>query len=423
MIEWSETHLSIRDSIRKFCKAEVEPKLHAIEHEGEPPYAVLRKLVAAFGIADMARMRFTAQIEKQKLREASGEPPKPRASREGQPSPEAALEMAMQMIPIIELSRWSPGMVTALGVSMGLTARSIMSKGTIRQKERWALDLLTLDTIGAWAITEPGSGSDAFGAMKSTARRDGDGYVLNGSKTFITNGPYADTIVFICKLDAGSPSNVTEGSTEKPKVLTFVLDGGGKTKGLVQSKPLRKLGLHGSPTGELFLDDVRVGKEHLLGETEDAPSRAETKDTFTSERTAVAAMALGIVEECQRLSIDYAKTRVQFGRPIGEFQLIQLKLAKMEVARSNIQNLVFRQIEMAGAGRSMSLAEASACKLYCAQAAMDVCNETVQLFGGNGYMSEYRVEQLFRDARVLQIYGGTDEIQISQIARSLLGEA
>jgi alkylation response protein AidB-like acyl-CoA dehydrogenase len=416
MFEWSETHISIRDAIRKFCKAEVEPKLHAIEHEGEPPYEVLRKLVATFGIADMARARFASQIERQRAREASGEAEKPRESREGKANPEPALEVAMQMIPIMELSRYSPGMVTALGVSIGLTARAVMAKGTIAQKERWALPLLTLEKIGAWAITEPGSGSDAFGAMKSTAKRDGEGggYILNGSKTFITNGPYADTIVFICKLDEGNEPKLR-------KVLTFVLDRG--TKGLVQSKPLRKLGLHGSPTGELFLEDVRVGKEHLLGETEEAPSRSGAKETFTAERTAVAAMALGIVEECQRLAVDYAKTRVQFGRPIGEFQLIQLKLAKMEVARTNIQNLVFRQIEMAGAGKTMSLAEASACKLYSAQAAMEVCNETVQLFGGNGYMSEYRVEQLFRDARVLQIYGGTDEIQVSQIARSLLGEA
>jgi alkylation response protein AidB-like acyl-CoA dehydrogenase len=132
-------------------------------------------------------------------------------------------------------------------------------------------------------------------------------------------------------------------------------------------------------------------------------------------------MALGIVEQCQALCLEYARTRVQFGRPIGDFQLIQLKLAKMEVARMNIQNLVFRQIELASWGRSMALAEASACKLYSAQAAMDVCLEAVQLFGGNGYMAEYRVEQLCRDAKVLQIYGGTDEIQISQIARSLLG--
>ena len=411
MIAWSETHLSIRDAIRKFCEAEVKPKLQAIEHEGEPPYEVLRKLIAAFGIGDMARMRFGAQIERQKARLARGDADdKPRAPRG--PSAEAGMEAAMQMIPIIELSRHSPGMVTALGVSMGLTANAIMARGTIAQKERWALPLLTLETIGSWAITEPGSGSDAFGAMKATAKRDGDGYVLNGSKTFITNGPYADTIVFICKLDEGNEPKLR-------KVLSFVLDKG--MPGLTQSKPLRKLGLHGSPTGELFLEDVRVGKDRLLGETEEQPARSATKETFASERTAVAAMALGIVEECQRLAIDYANTREQFGKKIGEFQLIQLKLAKMEVARMNIQNLVFRQIELAEAGSAMSLAEASACKLYSAQAAMEVTSETVQLFGGNGYMAEYRVEQLFRDARVLQIYGGTDEIQVSQIARSLLG--
>src|SRR4030095_10083393 len=133
--------------------------------------------------------------------------------------------------------------------------------------------------------------------------------------------------------------------------------------------------------------------------------------------------ALGIIEECLARCLDYARTRVQFGKPIGEFQLIQLKLAKMEVARMNLQNLVFRQIEMGQAGKSMSFAEASACKLYAAQAAMDVALEAVQLFGGNGYMAEFRVEQLCRDAKVLQIYAGTDEIQISQIARSLLSSA
>jgi len=134
----------------------------------------------------------------------------------------------------------------------------------------------------------------------------------------------------------------------------------------------------------------------------------------------VPAMALGIVSQCLELSVDYARTRVQFGRPIGEFQLIQLKLARMEVARMNLQNLIFRQIEMAGAGKRMTLAEASAAKLYAAQTAMDVALEAVQLFGGNGYMAEFQVEQLCRDAKVLQIYAGTDEIQVSQIARSLL---
>src|SRR5262245_38170750 len=360
MIEWSDTHLAIRDAFRRFVEAEIKPKLVELEHGETPPYEVLRKMVETFGLADMARARFAADLAR-----PDGEA---RPRERGKPSEEAGNALAMQVIPIIELSRYSPGMVTALGVSMGLPARAILARGTRAQKERWALPLLTLEKIGAWAITEPTSGSDAFGGMKSTARRDGDGYVLRGSKTFITNGPYADTIVFICKLDEGN-------DPKERKVLSFVLDKG--TPGLVQSKPLRKMGLHSSPTGELFLEDVRVGKDRLLGETEDAAARSGAKETFTAERTAVAAMALGIVEQCVRLCTDYARTRVQFGRPIGEFQLIQLKLAKMEVARMNLQNLVFRQIEMAKAGKAMTFAEASACKLYAAQAAMEVAVEAV----------------------------------------------
>src|SRR5467141_512437 len=204
--------------------------------------------------------------------------------------------------------------------------------------------------------------------MKSTARRDGDGrYVLNGSKTFITNGPYADTIVFICKLDEGNPP-------AERTVLQFVLDSG--MPGLEQSKPLRKMGLHSSPTGMLFLDDVRVGRDRLLGESEDAfrgsGGREASKATFVIERSGVAAMALGIIERCLELSVKYSKERVQFGRPIGEFQLIQLKLAQMEVARLNVENLVFRVLESGQAGKTMSLAEASAMKLYAASAATDV---------------------------------------------------
>ena len=131
-------------------------------------------------------------------------------------------------------------------------------------------------------------------------------------------------------------------------------------------------------------------------------------------------MALGMIERCMELCIPYAKERVQFGKPIGEFQLIQLKLAKMEVARLNVENLVFRFLESSQAGKPMTLSEASAMKLYSAQAATEVALEAVQLFGGNGYMAEYEVEQLARDAKVLQIYAGTDEIQVGQIARSLL---
>ena len=131
-------------------------------------------------------------------------------------------------------------------------------------------------------------------------------------------------------------------------------------------------------------------------------------------------MALGIVDRCLELSVQYARERVQFERPIGEYQLIQDKLARMEVARMNLQNLVFRTIECSAAGKRLSLSETSAMKLYAARAAVEVAMEAVQVFGGNGYMAEYQVEQLARDAKVLQIYAGTDEIQISAIARDLL---
>lgn len=414
MIEWSEQHLMLQDAVRRFVDTEIRPNLEELEHGDTPPYDVLRKLVRTFGIDAMQKARFERQIAREKAAEAAAARGETIESTGGGGAGRDADGAALQLIPIIELCRYCPGMVTAMGVSAGLTAASILSKGTIRQKERWALPLLTLEKIGSWAITEPGSGSDAFGSMASTAKRNGDSYVLNGSKTFITNGPWADTIVFICKLDEGN-------EPRERKVLHFVLDRG--MDGLTQSKPLRKMGMHSSPTGQLFLEDVVVGRDRLLGESEEAAARggrAGAKATFSMERSGVAAMALGIVSQCLEKCTDYARTRVQFGRPIGEFQLIQAKLARMEVARMNLQNLVFRQIELSSQGKSMSMAEASACKLYAAGAAVEVSLEAVQLFGGNGYMAEYQVEQLARDAKVLQIYGGTDEIQISQIARSLL---
>ena len=408
MFEWSDEQKMIREAVRQFVEKEVAPLREELEHGDTPPYDVLRKMFSTFGMDAMAAAGFDRRIAK----EEAGEAPKPLMEADEEES--AGGGNVMMMLPIIEICKYSPGLITAMGVSVGLTASAIMSKGTTAQKKRWARDLLTLEKVGSWAITEPGSGSDAFGSMRSTARRDGDEYVLNGSKTFITNGPYADTIVFICKLDEGNDPS-------ERKILTFVLDKG--MPGLTQSKPLRKMGMHSSPTGQLFLTDVRVGIDRLIGESEDAAARsgrAAAKDTFSMERTGVAAMALGIIERCLELSVQYAKDRVQFGQPIGEFQLIQDKLARMEVARLNVQNLVFRTLEMSAAGRGQTLAEASAMKLYSARAAMEVALEAVQLHGGNGYMSEFHVEQLARDAKVLQIYAGTDEIQITHIAKDLL---
>jgi hypothetical protein len=403
MFEWSDEHRMMIDAVRQFIDKEIVPHRTELEHGDLPPYDLLRKMFSTFGIDAVARAGAERRFDLEEADRAGTD-----TSRTDSRS-----DPAMGLIPTIELCRHCPGMVTALGVSVGLTAAAISAKGTLAQKRRWVPDLASLTTIGAWAITEPGSGSDAFGSMRSTARRDGDEYILNGSKTFITNGPYADVIVFICKLDEGNPP-------AERKVLSFVVEKG--TPGLEQSRPLRKMGMHSSPTGQLFLDDVRVGRDHLIGETEDVDGggRAGAKTTFAQERAGVAAMALGIIESCLESSITYAKDRVQFGEPIGNFQLIQDKLARMEVARLNVSNLVYRYIEMSIAGQSLSLAEASAMKLYSARAASEVAMEAVQLFGGNGYMADFGVEQLARDAKVLQIYAGTDEIQITHIAKDLL---
>jgi hypothetical protein len=412
MYEWSPEQKMVREAVRGFVESEIEPQRDDLEHGDVPPYDLIRKLVSTFGINALAADRFERRIARERA-VAAGEA-EPDGEKRAGASPGAA---AMTLIPIIELSRCCPGMVTAMGVSMALAGGTIMSRGTIDQKVRWAKDLLTFEKIGAWAITEPNSGSDALGGMLASARRDGEEYVLNGTKTFITNGPHADTIVFYAKLDEG------DGSVDPRhrKVLTFVLDKG--MTGLEQSKPLRKMGLHSSPTGELFLTDVRAGRDRLLGETEEereGGGRESAKSNFVAERASVAAMALGVIESCLELSVEYAKNRKLWGRPISEFELIQLKLARMEVARLNVENLVFRHIELEDAGRSLTLAEASAMKLYAAQAASEVAMEAVQLFGGNGYMSEFRVEQLARDSKVFQIYAGTDEIQVTHIAKDLL---
>lgn len=404
MIEWSEEDLMIRDAVRGWIDAEVRPNLDALDSGELPPYDLLRSLYKTFGMDEMARSSFQARIARE--REAGGDGDAAKKDSDGPGGGNAA----MTMLPVIELCKVAPGMVSAMGVGLGLAAGTIMKRGTPDQKERWALPLLTMEKVGAWAITEPNSGSDAFGGMQATARKVGDEYVINGSKTFITNGPYADTIVFYCKLDDGREPRDRE-------ILTFVLDRG--MEGLEQSRPLRKMGLHSSPTGELFLNDVRAGADRLLSSGSQG-GKESAKQNFVTERAGVAAMALGVIEECLKLSVEYAKTRELWGQRIGDFQLIQLKLAKMEVARLNVQNLVFRHVEMQRSGRTPTLAEASAMKLYAAQAASEVAQEAVQLFGGNGYMSEYRVEQLARDAKSFQIYAGTDEIQVTHIARDLL---
>ncbi|MFE3222682.1 acyl-CoA dehydrogenase family protein [Nocardia sp. NPDC059228] len=426
MFEWSETDELIRGAVRSFIDKEVRPHLDALDSGEMLPYPIIRKLFAEFGIDALGSETVAKLLAKQRKREealAAGEPlPEKKAKTGGDGGPFSGQESLMAVL-VSELSGVCMGLVTAMGVSIGLGATTILSRGTLTQKERWLADIVTMKKVAAWAITEPDSGSDAFGGMKTYVRRDGDDYILNGQKTFITNGPYADTVIVYAKLDEGdgTPESKTIAAKRDRKVLTFVLDKG--MEGFTQGKPFKKMGLHASPTGELFFDNVRLSRDRLLGETEQhegGDGRESARSSFTAERIGVAFMALGIVNECHRLCVDYAKTRKLWGQEIGRFQLVQLKLARMEIARINVQNMVFHALERSRAGKPPTLAEASAMKLYCSEIATEVAMDAVQLFGGNGYMSEYHVEQLARDAKSLMIYAGSNEIQVTHVAKGLL---
>ncbi|ANS26136.1 alkylation response protein AidB-like acyl-CoA dehydrogenase [Rhodococcus percolatus] len=410
MYEWSDTDLMFRDAIRGFIDKELRPHVDKLETGELPPFDIIRKLFATFGLDEMARDALTKSLDRERSGDAASGAKEEKSGGLGGAG-------SMGVIMNAELAGVSLGLVASLGVSLGLAAGTIRSRGTLAQKERWLPGLVTFEKVGAWAITEPDSGSDAFGGMKSYVRRDGDDYILNGQKTFITNGPYADVIIVYAKLDEGDSSV----DRRDRKVLAFVLDAG--MEGLTQGAPFKKMGMNSSPTGELFFDNVRLTRDRLLGETEDggkSDGKSSAKESFAAERIGIASLSLGIINECHRLCVDYAKSRKLWGKEIAQFQLIQLKLAEMEIARINVQNMVFNAIERTAAGDQVSLAEASAMKLYSSRAATEVAMEAVQLFGGNGYMAEYRVEQLARDAKSLMIYAGSNEIQVTHIAKGLL---
>ncbi len=409
MFRFTDEQLMVRQMVRKWVEAKLRPANDALERNEVLPYDLFRDFMTTFGIPDMVRGSFERMLTRGE-RKAAAAP--------AEDEPEGGMmggDPAMSAIMSIEMCRVNPGFFLAFGATLGLAGGAIMSKGTAEQKRRWALPILTMDKIGAWGMTEPGAGSDAFGAMRTVARPvdGGDGYLLNGQKTFITNAPYADICVVYAKIDRGDGVPLAE----RP-INAFVVEKG--TPGFVQPAPMRKMGMHSSPTGELFLEDVRVPRSHLLGEQERELGREGARDVFHGERTGMAPMCVGIIEACLEASLAYAKQRVTWGKPIAEYQLVQEKLARMFMHKQNAENLLFKQLWLQKHKQTMSAAEASATKLYCARAATECALEAIQILGGNGYMQEFHVEQLMRDAKLLQIGGGTDEIQIINIARHLL---
>jgi alkylation response protein AidB-like acyl-CoA dehydrogenase len=396
MLDFSEEHKVAQNAIRAWCSSRLGPKVPPLESGEILPYPVMRELCATFGIADMVRASFA----KMKARDG-GEGEK----RPGLAGPGEGPLMAILMM---ELSRYCPGFAMAFGASLGLCGGAILSRGTLDQKLRFALPVMVMDKIGAWALTEPGAGSDAFGSMATRARKVDGGWRLSGSKTFITNASYADTFVVYAR-------------TGDHDVRAFIVERG--AGGLSTGQPFKKMGMHTSPTGEVFLDDVFVPGDQLVGGEDHENARAAAKSSLKGERFGMTPMCLGIVDRCLEESVRYAKERVQWGKPIATFQLVQEKIAKMYTARSVIHALLMRQLEADRAGAALSVEEASASKLYCARVTTEVALEAVQLKGGAGYMQDGIVEMLARDAKLLQIGGGTDEIQILRIAREVLEKA
>jgi hypothetical protein len=406
--------------IRQWCQANLAPRIPALEAGAEMPFDLMKKMAKAFGFDAMLGAAVKKRLERLRAGDA-GDPDRVMS--------EATKNPMMMHVVVKELSRVSPGFAMGFGVSMGLVGGAIVAKGTPEQIERWGLPLSTLQQIGSWCLTEPGAGSDAFGSMRTVAVPDGEGYVLKGSKTFITNGPGADVFLVYAKIEspgsAGARSDAQRrgDSIESPGsaegVGAFIVERG--APGVTVGPPFKKMGMRDSPTSEVFFDDVRLGLEHLLGGREKGRGgRADTKDSLGNERSGVPAMAWGIIERCYDASVAYVRERKQFGRAIGEFQAVQLKIADLFLKLRTVENVVFRLAWMQQHGKR-DLPFVNASKAMSAQLAVDAAMTAIQIHGGYGYMEELGLEKLARDAKLLELGAGTTDINLLAAARELIG--
>lgn len=411
MFELPEGARMIEQTLRQYFEKEVQPKNEAMENGEIRAYDVLKDMFKTLGIIDMMKGRIKRLVEKKRKMEEEGEEGvSMRKELKSEGGMMGGEDPIIGFVAGKEICRVSPSLALVLAGQLGLAANTIVSKGTSDQIEKYALPLFAFEKMGCWGLTEPDAGSDAF-SLRTTAVPDGDYYVLNGSKTFITNAPYADIFVIWAKIDR-------KGGTRADKrlIYPFVMEKG--TKGLSVSKPMNKMGMKGSPTGEVFLDDVRVHKDQLLGKKEKT-GRTEAKESLSGEREGAPAMAWGIIERCVDDCIEYACNRKQFGKSIIEFQLIQQKIALMYMHLENVRNLAFKQAWAMKEGKSKEQ-DYTIAKYYASMAAVEVARDAVQLMGGYGYMREYHVEQLFRDATLIGIGGGTQEIQLLNCCKALI---
>ena len=317
----------------------------------------------------------------------------------------AGMDFTSYIIAINELSRVSAVVGVILSVHTSVGTNPILYFGTEEQKKKYVPKLASGDYLGAFCLTEPGAGSDAA-SLKSRAIKDGDDYIINGSKVFITNGGEADVYIVFASTN---PEAGAKG------ISAFIVEKG--TEGFIVGKDEHKMGLHGSRTVQLTFEQMRVPAANLLGQEGEGFKIAMAN--LDVGRIGIAAQSLGIAEAALGHAVEYAKERVQFGKPIAAQQGVGFKLADMATAVEASRLLVFRAANLRAQGLPCGQ-EASMAKLFASKTAVDVSIDAVQVFGGYGYTKEYPVERYFRDAKVTEIYEGTSEIQRLVISKNLV---
>jgi alkylation response protein AidB-like acyl-CoA dehydrogenase len=376
----TEEQRQLQSSVRAFAEGEIAPHVSEWDEKSEFPHEVVKKL---------GEMGLLGVIFPESL---GG----------------AGMGYVEYVLAIEELSRVDGSVGIIVAAHNSLCTNHIMLGGNDAQRQRWIPKLASGQWLGAWGLTEPGSGSDAAGA-RTTAVKKGDTWVLNGSKTFITNGGYADCAVVLA---------VTDKAKGTKGISAFVVEKG--TKGFRPGRKENKLGLRASDTSELIFEDCEIPAENLIGKEGDGFKDAMR--VLDGGRISIAALSLGMARGALDAAMKYAQERRQFGKAISEFQAIQFKLADMATELDAAWLLTMRAAQMKDAGMKVTLESAMA-KLYASEAACRICDEGVQIHGGYGFIKDYPAEKFYRDVRLCPIGEGTSEIQRMVIARELLGKS
>jgi alkylation response protein AidB-like acyl-CoA dehydrogenase len=380
MFGLTEEQKQLQSAVRAFAEGEIAPHVSEWDEKSEFPHEVVKKL---------GEMGLLGVIFPESL---GG----------------AGMGYVEYVLAIEELSRVDGSVGIIVAAHNSLCTNHIMLGGNEEQRKRWIPKLASGQWLGAWGLTEPGSGSDAAGA-RTTAVKKGDTWVLNGSKTFITNGGHANCAVVLA---------VTDREKGTKGISAFVVEKG--TKGFRPGRKENKLGLRASDTSELIFEDCEIPAENLIGKEGDGFKDAMR--VLDGGRISIAALSLGIARGALDAAMKYAQERRQFGKAISEFQAIQFKLADMATEWDAAQLLTMRAAQMKDAGQKVTLESAMA-KLYASEAACRICDEGVQIHGGYGFIKDYPAEKFYRDVRLCPIGEGTSEIQRMVIARELLGKS